>query len=131
MAVKKKVIKQTEKEKPKMKQPKFTTSDARDFMNSALDKQWGLGKIKDIIKAERMEPSGQPCDDRCKLRKSVQRGKTLVQIFGPDGRVMGQVTAEVFGDGMMEAAYILLFTLGQGYSKADVLRVKKLLLFGD
>ena len=109
----------------------------RNFVESAEDRLWGARKLRAITQGARpaFRPDIPVCFEKCRKKEMVERTKVLMQftrrLLGQKEEVLGQITQALFKDRFYEVSDILFYTAGQGYSKADFLRVKTLLLNAD
>ena len=99
-SVKKKVVKKkkgkkkvVKKKKKKEAEKKFDKKECEEF-EKKFHKHF-ISMLKDL-NLKRL-PATKHCHQQCRSKASVQRGKTLVQIFR-HGKVVGQATLAQFGD---------------------------------
>ena len=102
----------------------FRDEPAKDFANSAADRQWGADSLKTYTRALKIAKPNDPADHaNCSLHKLKERKSCIVKIM-KNRKTFGQVTLGQYKERIMRAANVLLFAAGAGYSEDQWGKVK-------
>ena len=102
----------------------FRDEPAKDFANSAADRQWGADSLKTYTRALKIAKPNDPADHaNCSLRKLKERKSCIVKIM-KNRKTFGQVTLGQYKERIMSTANVLLFAAGAGYSEDQWGKVK-------
>ena len=102
----------------------FRDEPAKDFANSAADRQWGADSLKTYTRALKIAKPNDPADHaNCSLHKLKERKSCIVKIM-KNRKTFGQVTLGQYKERIMSTANVLLFAAGAGYSEDQWGKVK-------
>ena len=102
----------------------FRDEPAKDFANSAADRQWGADSLKKYDRALKLAKPNDPVENaNCTLNKLKARKSCIVKIM-KNRKTFGQVTLGQYKERIMSTANVLLFAAGAGYSEDQWGKVK-------